>query len=350
MSVTQQVTALTGALRSNFWQAWKETAVVCPNEPFTTRLTSTTRIENWPQFTPAPAMQEFDGSNDYGTISSYIYSIQNKVYSTALMFDLYDLEDDQTGALAKKPAELAMKAKLLENREVMKCLASGRTGTFPGDGTVYGATFDGLNFFANRTGTNGFGTGNNVMPTYTSVSNGSGDTSTHQIIGIYHGPQCMSLKPLIWQHRAGPTFRTNAGSDQSDESLQVRMWARVRGKAAYGIWYTAILQPILGKPNQAEVNDILANMEATWRTFQLPKSRSTSFGEYVFEQTEFDSSNTTYATDTALSQVMRVVLTEGFVGVNIPQTSGNNTVAITGSWKGRGNLVVSAYLNSPVLP
>ena len=130
MSVNQQVTALTAALRANFWKAWEETAVVAPSEPFTTIIPSTTRIENYPNWTPAPSVQEWDGTNDYGTLASYVYSIENKIYRAALMIRVPDLEDDQTGALQAKPKEIAVKLKKFPHREIMKALAAGKTGTY----------------------------------------------------------------------------------------------------------------------------------------------------------------------------------------------------------------------------
>lgn len=349
MSVSQQISAFTAALRSNFWLAWQETAVVAPNDPFTSELASTTRIENYPNFGPAPAMQEWDGSNDYGTVSDYVYSVENRLYRASLLINKLNLDDDQTGVLASKPKELAIKAKKLKSREVMKCLASGVTGTFS-DGTVYGPSFDGLNFFATRTGANGFGTGQPNLATYNTIAynNGAGDTSTHQIIAVYHGPGVEDLKPMFWQHRAGPDFRTNAGTDQEDESLQCRMWATMRGRAGYGYWMHVSRQFINGLPNQAEVHNIFSLMEAGFRSYQLPKSRSTSFGEYVHEQSDFNAGNLTVCGDTALSEVLRTALDNDWSAQNIGTSSTNtNTVATTNRFKGWGRRLISSYLNSP---
>lgn len=352
-----QVSAFTGALKTNFFLAWQETAAPAPIEAFTSILGSDTLIENYPNFTPAPAMTKFDGQRDYGLIGSYVYSIVNEIYSAAVQFALPDYEDDRTGALAMKPKELAMKAKLLKSREVMKCLASGQTGVFALDNTYYGPTFDTLNFFAARPSVStgaGFGTGNNLLPAYNTAAyaGGTGDTNTYQICALYHGPETMSLRPMIWQQRSGPDFDTNYGDNQSKESLQVRCWATVRGKAAYGIWYNAIKQPINGKPNVAEIHDIFSNIEAAFRTFQLPKSRSTSFSEYVFEQTQFNSSTLTMCASTGLGEVLRAAVTQDWAALNIAQynsgatpTGSTNTVASTNNYKGWANIVLSAFLN-----
>ncbi len=343
------VTAFTAALKSNFWQAWEETAEPAPNDPFTIEIGSTTRIENYPNWTPAPAMQEWDGTNDYGTMSSYVYQLENRTYRAAVMIRVQDLDDDQTGALVKKPQELATKAKYLKSREVMKCLAAGQTGTFTADGTVYGPSFDGLNFFANRTGTNGFGTGNNLLSSYTTLDHSSGSgtaNTTYNLIALYHGPMTKTLKPMVWQNRSGPKFMTNVGTPQEDESMQARMWATLRGRAGYGIWYNAVWQPFLGLPNVSEIQIGFQAMEAAFRTFQLPKSRSTSFGEYLFEQTTFNTNCLTMAGSTALATVLRQALNQDWApqSLNISGAVAS-PVATSNQFKGFAGYLVSNYLN-----
>lgn len=348
MSVNQQVSALTSALRANFWKAWEETAVVAPSDVFTTVMPSNTRIENYPNFTPAPAMQEWDGANDYGTIASYIYSIENKIYRAGVLMRVFDLDDDQTGALQTKPKELAIKAKKFPHREVMKALGSGATGTFSADGTSYGLAFDGTAFFASS---HNFGTGSNLMSTYNTVAyqGGSGDTNQYHITAIYHGEGTETLKPMVWQQRSGPDFRTNAGTDESDESLQVRSWATIRGRAAYGIWYNAIRQPFNGKPNISEMHEVFSNIEAQFRTFQLPKYRAATFGEYVHEQTQFNSNTLCIAGSTGLAEVLRQSLTQDFVPQAGAATIGGSTVATnvatSNNYKNWASYLTSAFLN-----
>ncbi len=346
-----QVSALTAALRNNFWKAWDEVAEPAEHEKFTSVLPSTTLVENYPNWTPVPDMTEWDGTNDYGSLTSYVYSLKNKIYRASVMIRVPDMEDDQTGALQGKPRELARKAKVLESREVIKCLASGITGVYT-DGTVYGQTFDTLNFFANRTGVNGFGTGNNLLTAVTTIDAGTSSathTNTYWIAAVYHGPQNKSLRPLVWQNRSGPEFRTNMGSDQSDESLQVRAWATRRGVAGYGIWYNCVLQPFTGLPNVNEIGTAFAAIEAAYRTFQLPKTRSTTFGQYVFEQTKFASDNLTMVGSTALGEPLRQALTQDWAPQSIGTTASStaqNTVADTNRWKGFANYLISAFMNT----
>ena len=345
MSVNMQVSALTGVLRANFFQAWKETAAPAKSDAFVSVLPSTTRIENYVNWGPVNPLTEWDGSNDYGTSGSFIYSIENKPYRAAHMIRLLDMDDDQSGGLAQKPKELSVKAKLLPQREVLKCLMAGtNNGVFATDGSSYGLTFDGLAMFANRTGTGatpGFGIGNNSLTQYTSASHAGGDNNTYNLFGIYHGPGTESLKPLIWQQRSGPDFRTNVGSDQSDESMQCRMWATIRGRAAYGMWFNSVYIQFLGLPNQAEMHDVFAKIEAAFRSFQMPKARAVTFGEYVHEQSEFGKNSLTYAGSSGLAEVLRTSLDNQWSAQQI----GTNTVATTNRYANSASWLVSNFLN-----
>lgn len=333
-----QVSAFTAALKSNFWQAWEETAKVAPSDDFTTIIPSTTRIENFVNWTPAPAMQEWDGSNDYGTITDYVYSLKNKIYRAGVMMTVPDLDDDQTGALQKKPQELAVKAKKLPPRQVMKALAAGTTTL----------AFDNTNFFA---GAHNFGAGNNSLTQIATADSSSGSPTSgtvFKLFALYFGPGTESLKPMVWLHRSGPDFRTNAGTDQSDESLQVRSWATIRGVAGYGIWFNAIYQPFLGLPSTSEMHNGFAAIESAFRTFQLPKSRQTADGEYVHEQTTFSSENLYLAGSTALAEPLRTALNNDWAPHSVGVAGGGagvQTVADTNRFKGFAKYLVSAYLN-----
>ena len=348
MSVSTQISALTASLRSTFWQAWEQTAEPAPSAPFTTELPSTSRIEYYPNWSPVPAATEWDGANDYGTPSSYIYAIENKLYRTAMMIRSLDAEDDQTGALARKPEETAEECRLVPYLQVMRALAAGATGTFTPTNEVYGKSFDGQYFFANRTAGLGFGVGNNILPTYTTAAGSGGDSTVYNIIALYHGQKGKMLKPMVWQRRGGPKFMTNAGTPQEDESLQIRYWASIRGRAAYGIWYNAVLQKIVGKPNLAEMHDMFQLIEAQFRTFQLPLYRSTTFGHYVHEQTKFGTDNFTLAGSTGIAEQLRAALNQDWAPVNIGVSGATNTAPTTNDFKGFANYLVSNYLNGAI--
>src|SRR4051794_19061007 len=106
MSLDAKVSALTAALRSEFWKSWEETATVAPWESFTTIVPSTTRIENYLNFSPVPGMAEWRGHRNYGKVDSFVYQVRNSTFSNGIVAALEDIEDDQTGGLLMKPKEL----------------------------------------------------------------------------------------------------------------------------------------------------------------------------------------------------------------------------------------------------
>lgn len=345
MSVPQNVSVMTAQLRSNFFLGWQETAETADYKSFTTTVGSTTRIENYFNMTPAPSMERFHGVTNYGSVSSYIYSLENWPFRVGLRFDLDDWDDDQSGGLAKKPKELAVKGQKKVSRELFKCLAAGVNGTYKKTGEVYGATFDTQFYFANRTGANGFGTGNNLLSTFTTADHTSGSATantTYNLVALYHGPECGDLLPMLWQNRAGVKFRTNVGTWQSEEANEVRMFAHMRGRAGFGIWQWSVLQPILGLPNTSEMHTIYAAIENAYRTFQLPKSKSSAEGEYVFEQVKFSDSNLMFAASTGLSEALRTSLQQDLTF----QAVGTTVAAATSNrFKGFAAYTLSAYLN-----
>lgn len=321
MSLDQRISALTAALRTEFWKGWEETAVPAPWEKYTTIVPSTTRIEHYINFLPVPAMQLFSGFRHFGTPDSFIYSVQNFTFSTGFMATLEDVEDDQTGGLVRKPAELVVRAKKFPGRYVLKGLNLAKT-------TV---GFDGTNVCA---ASHAFGTGNNSLPDFTSAS---GDGKNYRIFALYFGDEV--LKPLIWQNRSGPEFRTNSGESRSHEARQVRWWCDLRGNMAFGFWWNIVTVGILGTPNVTEMHTIFQNIEANFRTFKLPQYGSSSDSEYVHEQTEFSNANLMLATSPGLESLMRQALKSE----TIPQAGIGAPPATAGTAPNLGNGAPAAY-------
>lgn len=335
MSLDQKVSALTAALRSEFWKGWQETAAPAPYESFTTVVPSTTKIENYVNFTPVPGMTQWAGHRNYGRVDSLIYSIRNLTYQNGIVAGLEDIEDDQTGGLMLKPKELVVRAKMFPGRAVLKALA-------PAQSTVNNG-FDGTPFI---NGSHTFGSGNNSLTfaTADSLTSSSTHATIYNLFALYYGDPVM--KPLLWQNRSGPDFETNAGSTQSKESRQVRWWCDLRGAAAYGWWWNAVYVQITGLPNIAEMHSIYQSIEAQFRTFQLPKTISTEDGEYIHEQSEFSAGNLYLAGSTYLAELFRQSLNQDWVPQNVGVgASTTNTVATTNLWKGWAKYVVSVFLN-----
>lgn len=338
MSLDAKVSALTASLKSEFWKSWDQVAEPAPWEQFTTIVPSTTKIENYVNFTPIPGFQRWAGHRNYGKVDSFIYSVRNETWTDGIQAALEDIEDDQTGGLAAQAKELPRKGKLFPGRMVLKLLGTAVGSSIALQSPV-GSTvnaFDNLPFFANRAaGGSGFGTGNNMLQ-FTCA----GGTGVNNLVAMYYG-QSM-LKPLCWQNRSGPDFETNSGSQQSKEARQVRWWCDLRGAPFFGWWPHAVWMQITGLPNVAEVHSIFAAIESAFRTFTWPKTISTEDGEYVHEQTVFSSDNLYFAASTALGEVLRQALTQDWA----PQSIGATTVATTNSYKGFGKHVLSAFLNA----
>lgn len=336
MSLDAKVSALTAALKSEFWQAWQETAKPAPWEEFTTVVPSTTKIENFINFTPVPGLSEWLGVRNYGQVDSFVYSVRNKTFSNGIKAFLEDIEDDQTGGLMSKPKELVIRAKKYPGRAVLKLLGQGMGSPIAlASGAAINA-FDGLPFFANRaSGSAGFGVGNNSL----NFQAPSGDGKPYNLVALFYGDS--ALKPLAWQNRSGPDFETNAGTPQSKESRQVRWWCDLRGAPFWGYWWNAVGVQITNTPTVADMHAIYSAIEAAFRTFQLPKTISTEDGEYVHEQTVLGADNLYLAGSTYLAEQMRQSLSQDWS----PQNVGANTVATTNNWKGWAKYVVSRFLD-----
>jgi phage major head subunit gpT-like protein len=335
MSLDQKISALTASLQSIFWKSWQETAKPAPWEIVTTIVPSTTRIEHYVNFGPVPGIREWKGNRNYGAVRSFIYSLQNKTWTAGFTAALEDIEDDQTGGLAMKPKELSIKGKKFPGRSVMDMLNQGTTLN----------AFDGTPFAGSS---HNFGTGNNSL-TFTTADAGTSSPTharTYNLWALYYGDEI--LKPLIWQNRAAPLFRTNSGQNQSYESRQVRWWVDMRGIAGYGWWWNATYMQITGLPNVTEMYQIYQQIEQAFRTYQMPKTGSDLAGEYVHEQTEFEASNLCLVGSTYLAQTLRQSLNLSWVpqaGINVGGT-GSTSVATENLFKGWARYFVSRFLDS----
>lgn len=340
MALDQKVSALTATLKSEFWKAWNEVATPAPWESVTTVLPSTTKIENFLNATPVPGLQRWTGQRNYGQVDTFIYQVRNETWHTEIAAKLEDIEDDQTGILQQQPKFMVDKAKIFPGRMVIKLLGQALGSTIGLQGGNVGNlnAFDGLAFFFNRliTSAGAFGVGNNLI----SYNGANQDGKTYNLAGMFFGSPV--LKPLCWQNRSGPDFRTNSGTEQSQESRLVRWWVDLRGAPFFGYWWNAVGVQINGTPNVSDMHAIYSAMTAAFRTFRYPLTISTEDGEYIHEQTVFDSGNLCIVGSTQLSEQLRQSVSEDW----IPQNVGNNTVATTNTFKNFCRWFVSRYMDN----
>jgi phage major head subunit gpT-like protein len=345
MALDAKVSALTAALKTEFWKSWDQVAEPADWEAVTTVLPSTTKIENYLNATPVPAFQRWSGMRTYAQTDTFVFQVRNETWHSEIMARLEDIEDDQTGILMTQPKNLVAKGKQFPGRMVFKLLGQGigslAAGTIAYQGvSPVGNTnslVDNLAFFGTRViGGAGFGTGTNLI-TYNSAS---GDGKTYNLAALYFGEGL--LKPLAWQNRSGPAFETNSGSPMSKENRSVRWWCDLRGAPFFGYWWNAVGVNIVGTPNVAEMHAIYSAVIAAFRSFAYPRTASTEDGEYIHEQTTFSSKNLMYVGSTYLSEQLRQSLGQEWV----PQNVGSNSVATTNLWYAAAKWTVSRFLDN----
>jgi phage major head subunit gpT-like protein len=340
MSLDLRVSALTAELRSEFWKAWDRIAEPAPYEKIVTRLKSTTLVENYINGTPVPGLKLWQNGRSYNSVDTFVSSIRNSTFHTEISATLEQLEDDQTTILKMMPADMVQKAKLYPGRAVFQLIGQALGSPIALQGPVIGSfnAFDGQPFFGNRVaGGPGFGTGQNL---FTYKSQNASDTNVYNLVAFYTGNSM--LKPLGWQDRSGPDFRTTSGTESSYESRVVKWWVDLRGAPFFTYFWNSCACQIIGLPNVAEMNAIYSQMEAYMRKYQYPKTSATEWGEYVHEQTIFGSSNLVLAGSSQLAEQIRASTVEDW----IPQNIGTNTVATNNTRKGFAEWMVTTFLDT----
>lgn len=321
MAVDQKVGIFTTRMRSEFLRAFKATAEPAPYERYTQVIPSDARIEHYTWMSPSPGLALYQGHRRYGKVEPIRYSVSNKEFDAAFSVLLRDVEDDQTGGYDLKPKELADRARLFPGRWVLKQLALGTTNL----------CFDGTAFFANS---HTIGSGDNLL---TQTATGNSDGLTYKMVALHHGG---ALKPLIWQNRKPPKFRTNAGTPQSDEAKEIRYWIDMEGEGAYGYWWDAIHLTFTNLPNVADIHTALGSITTAFRGFTLPKSLTSEDGEYIHEQTQFSTENLTLVVAPAIERVVYQALNAEW----IPVTIGATTVSNTNLYRGYAEVVATNFL------
>lgn len=321
MAVNNKVDVFTTTMRTEFQVAYQATAEPAPWEKFTQAIPSSARIEHYTWMSPSPGLNLYAGHRRFGSIDTVRYSVENKEFDASFQVLRRDIEDDQTGGYMLKPKELAERAKKFPGRWVIKHLsnAEGRT------------CFDGTNMAANS---HVIGTGDNLL----AKDCASNDGLTYNIAALFTGG---TLKPLLWQNRKPPEFKTDAGSPTSDMAKIVHYWIDMEGEAAYGYWWDLVWVNVTDTPNVTEMHEIFSSIEAAFRTFTLPKSLASEDGEYIHEQVEFSASNLTLVASTGLAELLRQSLNQDWV----PQSVASTVVPTTNRFKGWASYVVSAFMN-----
>lgn len=306
-------------MRTEFQKAYEATAEPAEYERFTQVIPSTARIEHYTWMSPTPGIARYAGHRRFGKIDVVKYTVENIEFDAAFEVLRRDIEDDQTSGYEIKPKELGERARNFPSRWVLKNAALGTTLT----------CFDGSAFFANS---HTIGTGDNLL-----TGSGSGSAGTYKMMMLHHGGP---LKPLIYQQRKAPEFRTDSGTPTSDMAKLVRYWIDMEGAFAFGYWWDAIHYTWTNLPNVTEMGSAFREIIAAFRGYQLPKSLESEDGEYIHEQRNFSSANLTLVVDTDLEQIAKQAVNAEWIPVMISSTP----VANTNLYKGLCNIVATNFL------
>jgi phage major head subunit gpT-like protein len=321
MPADNKVGIFSTKMRTEFQKAYQATADPAKYERFTQIIDSTARIEHYTWMSPSPGIARYQGHRRFGKIDVVRYTVENLEFDAAFEVLRRDIEDDQTGGYEIKPRELGERARKFPGRWVLKQAALG-TST---------ACFDGTNFFANS---HTIGIGDNLMA---GTGTGNSDGLSYKMILFHHGGP---LKPLIYQNRKPPEFRTDAGSPGSDLAKMVRYWIDMEGQMAFGYWWDAIHWTWTNRPNVVDMGDAFRQLIAQFRGYQLPKSLTSEDGEYIHEQTDFSSANLTLAVTPALEQIAKQAVNAEWIPVMVSSTP----VANTNLYKGLCEIVATNFL------
>lgn len=312
------------ALNTAFVSAYDAIADVAPIEVALTEVPSHGRVENYPWMFPPPMPHLWQGFRQYATLGTTNYRVPNLTWTAEFECNEEDLQDDQIDGFKRQAAAMAQGMKEWRAIESQINLANGQSVL----------CCDGTNFFdathTSRTIPWGFATGGNIITGTTASSDGI----THAMVALV--VKNKMVKPLLWQNRQPPNFRTDAGSLQADQNRKVRWWSDLRGAPAFGFPWDAILFKWGNTPTVAEMQTGLGQINARFRSFTYPKNLDSDPNQYPHGQTKFDDKSLVVVCSSGIEHIARQALTLSLIG----QTENY--------FKGFAELLCSGYLDAVV--
>jgi phage major head subunit gpT-like protein len=119
------------ALQRDWPETWQDYATV---------VSSTAETENYDFLQNCGEVREWIGNVIYDGVASEDYSLTNKNWVKAMLVKRTAFMDDQTGQLQMTVAQAAQVWREWKENQIAKLLENG-------DGTTYGAAYDGVSFF-----------------------------------------------------------------------------------------------------------------------------------------------------------------------------------------------------------
>ncbi len=285
-----KVDLFTQALNTAFINSYQGVAPPAPIEQAMTIVPSNGRIENYPWIYPPPFLREWKGYRRYSHLGETNYRVPNKTYTAEFEVPYEDLEDDQVGGFKLQAAAMAKGAKIWPGVQALITLAAGQTTK----------CFDDTNFFATS---HTVGTGNNIVTGTAAASDGV----THAMAVLVVADQM--VKPLLWQNREGPDFRTDAGDNVASQNRMVKWWSDLRGAAAFGFWWSGVLVKFANTPTVQEMQTTLGTVNARLRGFTYPKNQNDDINQYPWGQTQFTKDTVIIVCSTLIDHILRQALT-----------------------------------------
>ncbi len=290
MAITQTIDVFTQTVNAAFVNAYMQ---IPPQPPISKALTvigSKGRIENYPWLYPPPLMHQWHGYRQYAKLGQTKYTVPNLTYTAEFEALLEDLDDDQIDGFKMQAAALARGAQEWMFIQSLVNLAAGQTTL----------CFDGTNFFANS---HTIGSGDNLITAPTASTDGV----THAMAVLVHSNRF--VKPLMWQNREAAKFRTDAGSEVSEKTRLVKWWSDLRGAAAFGFWWDAVLCLFANTPTVIETQTAFGLVNAAFRTFTYPKNLASDKNLYPHGQTVFNTENVLTICSSKIEHIVRQALT-----------------------------------------
>ena len=308
-----RIDIFTQAMNSAFVNAYDAIAEPAPIDVAITEVGSKGRIENYPWMYPPPLLHAWKGYRQYAKLGETNYRVPNVTYTAEFECPKEDLDDDQVGGLKLQAAAMARGAKEWKGIQCLNTLAAGQTTT----------CFDGTNFFASS---HTIGTGNNIV-----TGTGTGSAVTHAAVFLVVANKM--VKPLLWQQREGPDFRTDIGEVIHSQTRMAHWWADLRGAAAFGFWWDAVLVKWTATPSVTEVQTTIGDVNARFRGFTYPKSLPTDVSQYPHGQTKFTDKTLVVVCSTLIDHLVRQALTLSLIG------------STENPYKGFAEQITSGYLD-----
>ncbi len=312
-----KVDLFTQALNSAFVNSYEMVAEPAPIDDAILEIPSAGRIENYPWLYPPPFLHEWKGYRQYAHLGETNYRVPNKTYTAEFEVPFEDLEDDQIGGFKLQAAGMAEGAKVYPGIQCQITLAAGQTTKCFDDTYVFATSHT-------------VGTGNNIVTGTATVT----DNVTHAMAVLVYKRKM--VKPLLWQRREGPNFRTDAGDNVSSQNRMVRWWSDMRGAAAFGFWWDLLLVTFPSTPSVVDMQTTLGTVNARLRSFTYPKNLASDPAQYIHGQTEFNDKSVMIVCSNGIEHIVRQALTLSLIG------------ASENYFRGWARLVSSGYLNNVV--